>query len=350
MTAPVALLSIGTADAPHNMAQTDVAEVARRLFQDRFPQFDRMAKVFDTAGIRQRQSVLPIDWYTTPRTWPERTEAYLVGAVDLFSRAAENALSGAGLTGADVDIIVTVSSTGIATPSLEARAMERLGFRSDAARIPVFGLGCAGGVTGLAIASRLARASPGAVVLLVAVEVCTLSFRMEDLTKADIVATALFGDGAAACVLRCGDGGFAHVDGTAEHTWPDTLDIMGWRVEQDGLGVIFARAIPPFAREHLRPAMDQMLATNGKRVEDIDRFICHPGGMKVIDAMEASLSMDQGTLDHERGVLADHGNMSAPTVLHVLNRARHAGLPKRSVVTALGPGFTVSTVTLSSAA
>lgn len=350
MTAPVALLSIGTADAPHNMAQTDVAEVARRLFQDRFPQFDRMAKVFDTAGIRQRQSVLPIDWYTTPRTWPERTEAYLVGAVDLFSRAAENALSGAGLTGVDVDIIVTVSSTGIATPSLEARAMERLGFRSDAARIPVFGLGCAGGVTGLAIASRLARASPGAVVLLVAVEVCTLSFRMEDLTKADIVATALFGDGAAACVLRCGDGGFAHVDGTAEHTWPDTLDIMGWRVEQDGLGVIFARAIPPFAREHLRPAMDLMLATNGKRVEDIDRFICHPGGMKVIDAMEASLSMDQGTLDHERGVLADHGNMSAPTVLHVLNRARHAGLPKRSVVTALGPGFTVSTVTLSSAA
>lgn len=350
MTAPVALLSIGTADAPHNMAQTDVAEVARRLFQDRFPQFDRMAKVFDTAGIRQRQSVLPIDWYTTPRTWPERTEAYLVGAVDLFSRAAENALSGAGLTGVDVDIIVTVSSTGIATPSLEARAMERLGFRSDAARIPVFGLGCAGGVTGLAIASRLARASPGAVVLLVAVEVCTLSFRMEDLTKADIVATALFGDGAAACVLRCGDGGFAHVDGTAEHTWPDTLDIMGWRVEQDGLGVIFARAIPPFAREHLRPAMDLMLATNGKRVEDIDRFICHPGGMKVIDAMEASLSMDQGTLDHERAVLADHGNMSAPTVLHVLNRARHAGLPKRSVVTALGPGFTVSTVTLSSAA
>ncbi|WP_426052061.1 type III polyketide synthase [Brevundimonas sp. SL161] len=350
MTAPVALLSIGTADAPHDMPQAAVAEVARRLFQDRFPQFDRMAKVFDTAGIRHRQSVMPIEWYTTPRTWPERTEAYLVGAVDLYSRAAENALSGAGLTGAEVDIIVTVSSTGIATPSLDARAMGRLGFRSDAARIPVFGLGCAGGVAGLAIASRLARASPGAVVLLVAVEVCTLSFRMENLTKADIVATALFGDGAAACILRCGEGGFAHVEATAEHTWPDTLDIMGWRVEPEGLGVIFARAIPPFAREHLRPAMDRMLAADGNRVEDIDRFICHPGGMKVIDAMEASLSMDQGRLDHERAVLADHGNMSAPTVLHVLNRARHSGLPERSVVTALGPGFTASTVTLSKAA
>lgn len=350
MTAPVALLSLGTANAPHDLPQTDVAELAGLLFRNRFPQFDRMAKVFDTAGIRHRQSVMPMEWYTTPRTWPERTEAYVEGAVDLFCRAAGNALANAGLTGAEVDIIVTISSTGIATPSLEARAMCHMGFRPDAARVPLFGLGCAGGVTGLAIASRMAKASPGAVVLLVAVEVCTLSFRMEDLTKADIVATALFGDGAAACVLRCGEGGFAQVEATAEYTWPDTLDIMGWRVEPEGLGVIFARAIPPFVREHLRSAMDRMLAHQGRRVEDVDRFICHPGGMKVIDAMEATLSLGQGALDHERAVLADHGNMSAPTVLHVLDRAQKAGLGTRSVVTALGPGFTASTVTLSRAA
>jgi len=350
MTAPVALLSIGTAEAPHDLPQDQVAEIARELFQHRFPQFDRMSQVFQTAGIRHRQAVQPIEWYMTPRTWPERTEAYLEGAVDLFARAAEAALSEAGLTGAEVDVIVTLSSTGIATPSLEARAMERLGFRPDAARIPVFGLGCAGGATGLAIASRLARATPGAVVLLVAVEVCTLSFRMEDLTKADIVATALFGDGAAACVLRCGEGGFAQAEATAEHTWADTLDIMGWRVEPDGLGVIFARAIPPFAQDNLRPAMVAMLGSGGLALEDVDRFICHPGGIKVIDAMETALSMGQGALDHERAVLADHGNMSAPTVLHVLDRARRAGLPNRSVVTALGPGFTASTVTLKAAA
>lgn len=349
MPSPVALLSIGTARAPHDLPQAQVAEVAWQLFQDRFPQFDRMSHVFQTAGIRNRQSVRPIEWYMQPKTWPERTTAYLDGATDLFARAAEDALEQAGLAGRDVDVVVTVSSTGIATPSLEARAMERLGFRLDAARIPVFGLGCAGGATGLAIASRLARASPGAIVLLVAVEVCTLSFRMDELTKADIVATALFGDGAAACVLRCGAGGFAQIEATAEHTWPDTLDIMGWRVDTDGLGVIFARSIPPFARDNLRPAMEQMLASAGRTVEDVDRFICHPGGMKVIDAMEASLSMDQGTLDHERAVLHDHGNMSAPTVLHVLDRARRAGLPDRSVVTALGPGFTASTVTLRAA-
>lgn len=346
MSLPVALLALATASPPHELPQAEVAEAARRLFQDRFPQFERMAPVFQTTGIRTRQSVMPMEWFFEPRGWPERTQAYLEGATDLFARATQDALDQAGLTGADVDVIVTVSSTGIATPSLEARAMDRLGFRPDAARVPVFGLGCAGGATGLALAARLARAEPGAVVLFVTVELCTLAFRLDQPSKANIVATALFGDGAAACVLRAGEGGFATIEGAGEHTWPDTLDIMGWRVDPQGLGVIFARAIPPFARQHLRPAMDEILAAQGLAANDVDRFVCHPGGTKVIEALEASLELGQGALDHERAVLADHGNMSAPTVLYVLDRARRAGLPKRSVLTALGPGFTASAVTL----
>jgi alkylresorcinol/alkylpyrone synthase len=349
MTPPVRLISLSTASPPHELAQDDVARVSRDLFQDRFPQFERMAPVFHTAGIRVRQSAMPMEWYLQPRGWPERMQAYTTAAVDLFTRAAQGALDEAGLTGAEIDVIVTVSSTGIATPSLEARAMAALGFRPDAARVPVFGLGCAGGATGLALASRLAAAQPGCRVLFVTVELCTLSFRMDELSKADIVATALFGDGAAACVLQTGDEGFAEVEGVAEHTWPDTLDIMGWRVDPQGLGVIFARAIPPFARQHLRPAMDSMLASQALGVPDVDRFICHPGGMKVIEALESSFDLGQGALDHERAVLADHGNMSAPTVLYVLDRARRAGLPRRSVLTALGPGFTASTVTLAAA-
>jgi alkylresorcinol/alkylpyrone synthase len=290
-----------------------------------------------------------MDWYLQPRGWPERTEAYLAGATELFVQAAQGALDEAGLTGPEVDVIVTVSSTGIATPGLEARAMARMGFRPDAARVPVFGLGCAGGATGLALASRLAAAQPGAVVLFVTVELCSLAFRMDQPSKADIVATALFGDGGAACVLRSGADGLARVTGHAEHTWPDTLGIMGWRVDPTGLGVIFDRAIPPFARQHLRPAMDGMLASQALAADDVDRFICHPGGVKVIEALESSLDLGQGALDHEREVLAEHGNMSAPTVLFVLDRARRAGLLKRSVVTALGPGFTASTVTLQAA-
>jgi alkylresorcinol/alkylpyrone synthase len=349
MTKPVGLLSLATASPPNELAQDEVAEVARTLFQDRFPGFARMAPVFRTAGIRTRQSVMPLEWYLQPLGWPERNAAYLAGAVDLFVQAAQAALDEAGLTGAEVDVIVTASSTGIAAPSLEARAMERMGFRPDAARVPVFGLGCAGGVTGLALAARLAAAEPGATVLFVTVELCTLAFRATDLSKADIVATALFGDGAAACVLKAGAEGFADIVGKAEHTWPDSLDIMGWRVDPEGLGVIFAQAIPPFARANLRPAMDEMLAGQGLSVGDVDRFVCHPGGMKVIEALESSLDLGQGALADEREVLAAHGNMSAPTVLYVLDRARRAGLPKRSVLTALGPGFTASTVTLKAA-
>jgi alkylresorcinol/alkylpyrone synthase len=308
-----------------------------------------MAPVFHTAGIRTRQLVQPAEWYTAPRGWPERSEAYVAGAVKLFIAAASRALDEAGLTGADVDIIVTVSSTGIATPSLEARAMGAMGFRSDAVRVPVFGLGCAGGVGGLALAARVAAATPGAVVLFVTVEACSLAFRMDGVGKEDIVAAALFGDGAAACVVRSGEAGIAQISGAAEHTWPDTLDIMGWRVDATGFGVIFDRAIPPFARDNLHAAMDSMLAGQGLEVGDVDRFICHPGGAKVIEALEHALDLGQGELDLEREVLADHGNMSAPTVLFVLDRARRGGLPATSVVSALGPGFTASTVTLKAA-
>lgn len=350
MADPVSILSLGVASPPHTLHQTDAEQVAREVFGERFPQFERMAPVFTTAGIRTRQLVRPVEWYLEPRGWPERTEAYLEGAVDLFVAAATAALDEAGLKGADVDTVVTVSSTGIATPSLEAHAMPRMGFRTGVSRVPVFGLGCAGGVTGLGLAGKLAAATPGSTVLFVAVELCSLAFRTEDLTKADIVATALFGDGAAACVLRAGEPGFAQIVTSAERTWPDTLDIMGWRVDPAGLGVIFARSIPPFARANLRPAMDSMLAEQNLTVDDVDRFLCHPGGTKVIEALEHALDVGQGALDLEREVLAAHGNMSAPTALFVLDRARRKGLPPTSVLSGLGPGFTASTVTLRRAA
>jgi len=248
----------------------------------------------------------------------------------------------------DVDAIVTVSSTGIATPSLEARAMGRLNFRPDVSRLPVFGLGCAGGVTGLAAAARFAEARPGCVVLFVCVELCTLSVRLDQLTSANLVATALFGDGAAACVLSTRDGGLCEVEGAAEHIWPDTLGIMGWSVDPEGFGVIFDRSIPAFAMANLGEAMTAMLAGIGLAKGDVDRFVFHPGGAKVIAAVERALDLNGGALDVEREVLEDHGNMSAPTALFVLERVLAAKAPGRMVVAALGPGFTASCVSLRS--
>ena len=347
---PVSILSLATETPPHILPQAEALDTARTLIGANFADFERLSAVYANAGVHFRQIAMPVDWYRSPRTFQERTAVYLDVGLDLFVKAAERALAQAGLRAEDVDTIISVSSTGIATPSLEARAMAYLPFRPDVARVPVFGLGCAGGTTGLGLASKLARAAPGSTVLFVTVELCSLALRTDKADKADVVSTALFGDGAAACVLRSGEDGFVQICGTAEKTWPDTLDIMGWQAEPTGLGVVLNRAIPAFARREMRQAMTGMLAPQGLGIEEIERFICHPGGAKVVDAIEGALSLDQGSLVAERDVLRDHGNMSAPTVLFVLDRYRKAGLPALSVLNALGPGFTASTLTLRCAA
>src|SRR5579871_2277865 len=201
------LLSLSTAVPAHAHLQKDILAAAWEQFGPRFPEFEKLATIFANTGITKRHSVKPFDWYLGRQGWPERTAAFLEGAETLFTDAAEQALAAAHLKASEIDTVVTVCSTGIATPSLEARVARRMGFRTDVARVPVFGLGCAGGVSGLAIASRLAQARPGSNVLLVTIELCSLALRLDELTKANIVAIALFGDGAAAAVLRAGDGG-----------------------------------------------------------------------------------------------------------------------------------------------
>lgn len=344
------LVSLATSVPPHVFLQKDVLAAAWDGFGARFPEFERFSSIFTNTGIIKRHAVKPFDWYLEPRGWPERTEAFLAGAEALFVEVAEKALASAHLAGSDIDTVVTVTSTGIATPSLEARVARRMGFRSDVMRVPVFGLGCAGGASGLSIAARLAQARPGTNVLLVTIELCSLALRHDELTKANIVAVSLFGDGAAAVVLRAGDGGATQVENAGEHLWPDTLGIMGWSIDPEGFGVIFRRTIPDFVLAHLNPAMVQILANMQLTMADIDRFVCHPGGAKVVTALETALALDQGTLDCERQVIADYGNMSSPTVLFVLEQAVAKGLPARSLVTALGPGFTASCVALRHAA
>ena len=345
-----ALVSLATSVPPHTFQQKDVLAAAWDVFGSRFPDFERFSSIFTNTGILKRHGVKPFEWYLEPRGWPERTAAFLEGAEALFIEVAGKALASAGLGAADIDTVVTVCSTGIATPSLDARVHRRMGFRSDVSRIPVFGLGCAGGASGLSIASRLAEARPGSNVLLVTIELCSLALRLDELTKANIIATSLFGDGAAAIVLRAGDGGATRIETTGEHLWPNTLDVMGWSVDPLGFGVILRRTVPEFVTENLKPALTQILSRMQLSMAEIDRFICHPGGAKVINAIETALALDQGTLEHERQVIADYGNMSAPTLLFILERAIAKGLPARSLLTALGPGFTASCVSLRHAA
>src|SRR5205085_10747415 len=267
----------------------------------------------------------------------------------LFVAAAGAAIEKARLSPAEIDGIVAVSTTGIATPSLEARAFAKVGFRSDVRRVPVFGLGCAGGVNGLSVASRLAAADPGTNWLFVTVETCSISIRLDSDDPSAIVATALFGDGAAAAVVTSGKHSLARIKGSAEKLWPNTRRIMGWDVEDPGLAVVFDRAIPPFIEANLADAVDEMCAQLDIERESIDRFCCHPGGVKVIDAIETALQLNQGELNLEREVLRDYGNMSAPTVLFVLDRLLERGLPDRVMMTAFGPGFTCAGIMLEAA-
>lgn len=347
------LLSLATAVPPFVLEQHEAKAIGRRAFR-RKAVFDRLSSVFDNAGIARRNLVAPLEWYERHHGWAERNRVYLEAAEALFDEAALAAIAKAGLAPVDIDGVVTVSTTGIATPSLEARVGPRMGLRSNIRRVPVFGLGCAGGVSGLATAARLAASEPGSNWLMVTIETCSISIRLDSDDPAAIVATALFGDGAAASVVRSGGlgengGGLARISGATEKLWPDTLGIMGWRVEDPGLGVVFDRAIPPFVEVELAAAIDEMCADLGVALDDIDRFCCHPGGVKVIDAIETSMGLPQGELNLEREVLSDHGNMSAPTALFVLDRLIRRGLPDKVLMTAFGPGFTCSGALLEAA-
>ncbi len=344
MTTPTPrLLALATAVPPYRLGQPEVAERARRLFADTASaDIERMLPVFARAGIEQRFSCVPIDWYDHPHGWVDRNALYIDNAVTLLEEAALTCMQRAGLDPDEIDAVVTVSTTGVATPSLDAILAGRLGLRSDIRRLPVFGLGCAGGVIGLTRAAELARAAPKSRILLLVVELCALCFRRDDASKSNLVATALFGDGAAAAIVSC-----AADEGTAigvggEHLFPNSLDVMGWDVAEDGLKALFSRDIPTLVRAEMGGLVRQFLAANGMTLADIRQFICHPGGVKVINALEEAFELQTGTLERARSVLRDYGNMSAVTVLFVLERELAAKSTGRSLMTTLGPGFTAA--------
>ena len=344
MTTNPRLLGLATALPPHRVTQAETLATARAIFAPRMRDFDRLAPVFPNTGIETRHTCMPLDWYLEPRGWPERMAAFQDKALDLLEEAAAAALERARLRPQEVDAIVCACTTGIATPSLEALLLERMGFRPDTVRLPVFGLGCAGGVLGLSRATMMAKAMPGKTVLFLVVELCTLAFRSGEATPTNVVASALFADGAAAAVLRLDEGldeaAGPRLLGSAEHTWPGTRGVMGWSVEEDGLGVIFRQDIPEIVRTRFRGVTDDFLTREGLALADLDGLVCHPGGTKVLLAIEEVMAPVGEGLTDAWAVLRDCGNMSAASVMFVLERRLNGGATGLQLLTALGPGFT----------
>jgi alkylresorcinol/alkylpyrone synthase len=339
------ILALKSAVPPYVLDQSDVAVRAGHLFRER-KDIERLMPMFANTGIERRYSCVPIDWYTEPHGWTERTQLYLDNATDLLERVATALLKEAGLDRTDIDAIVVASTTGIATPSLDALLVERMQLRRDIQRLPIFGLGCAGGVIGLARAAQLASTMPGARVMFLVVELCALTFRKNDFSKSNIVATALFGDGAAGAIVSTGGSG-PSVGQPGEYSWPHSLDIMGWEVEENGLKARFAQSIPALVAGDFRRVLSEYLRKHDIALGDIDRFACHPGGAKVLDALEDSFGIARGALEDSRSVLRDYGNMSAVTAMFVLERMDWRRAATRTLLTALGPGFTAAFLMLS---
>ena len=335
------ILSLATAYPPHVLEQQRVVEAAGEIFSGDFSDFGRLVPIFENAGIETRHSCVPLEWYIEPHDFAERNRIYLENAVALLRQASSDCLREAGLSAGDIDMIVTVSSSGIATPSLDALLMAEMPFRRDVGRLPIFGLGCAGGVLGLSRAAALSRAQPGARILFLVVELCALTFRHGDRSKSNVVATALFGDGAGGAILSS-EGEGPSITAWGEHCFPDSLGVMGWDVRSDGLAVLFSRHVPRIIRDEMGPVVREFLRKHGLGLAGVSRFLCHPGGAKVIDALEAVFELPDGGMADSRAVLREHGNMSAATVMFVLERALNDGAQGHLLLSSLGPGFTAA--------
>lgn len=340
------LRSLVTVVPPHRIPQSVAKERAREVFASRMPFFDQLEQVFDNAAIDARYSCLPVEWFLGPADFEEKTRLYQEHATALAFQSANLALQSAQLRPQDIDVLVFVSSTGISTPSIEARLMNLLPFRSDVMRLPIFGLGCAGGVLGLTRTAQMARSQAGLRCLMIVVELSSLAFRYDRLTKSNLVASALFGDGAAAAVVTSdasvSTSGLATLGIGGEHCWANTLDVMGWNIDANGFDVIFQQSIPQIIADQYPAALDGFLATHGMMRSDVDRPCCHPGGAKVMDELEIVFGYPKFGLDAERRVLAAHGNMSAPTVLFVLEDLLKHGSEGELLMSSLGPGFTAA--------
>lgn len=345
----VEIASVATAVPEHTITQDDAALRAQTFF----PQFARLEALYTNTGIDCRYSIEPMEWHLQPHTWEQRTEVHQRNALDLLEQVACQAVAEAGLELSDIDVIVANTITGLAIPSLEARLMNRLRFRPDVERLPIFGLGCGGGVGGLARATRMAQARPGANVLFLTVDLCTLCMRAADQSLAMFVAAALFGDGAAGVVLRshAGEGraparGRARVGAIGEHFWSKTEHIMGWDIKNDGFGVVLSPELPTLMRERMGEALLPFLARAGLSMADFDGFLLHPGGSKVLTTAEEALHLPRAQLRYSWEVLRKYGNMSSATALFVLKEAFLDNARGRYLLAAFGPGFSAYFIVL----
>jgi alkylresorcinol/alkylpyrone synthase len=340
-----------TIDLPYKTLQQDVKKQAHDLFSANFPQTDRLIFAFDNTEIITRNFCKPLSYYGEPNTFEERNNDYIENALNYSVQAIEDCIAKASVKKEDITDLVFVSTTGLATPSIDALIINKMRLNPHVNRSPLWGLGCGGGVSGMAKANMAALANPNAVVLLVAVELCSLTLIKSDYSKSNFIGSSLFSDGIAACIIKGDNHNHASqkVDYIASSSklYYDSLDVMGWDFQDTGFKVLFSKDIPTFIHENVYQDITEFLAKHNLELSDIKNFIFHPGGKKVLDAYTDALGVEGDFLNKTRAVMNDNGNMSSATVLYVLERFMREGFEDGyGLMMAMGPGFSSEMVLL----
>jgi alkylresorcinol/alkylpyrone synthase len=343
MTALATIRHTAAAVPEHLLPQHAVKDAVRDLLPFGADRQQAVLALFDAAGVARRYSVLPLEQLRRPRQLAETMTVYRDHAVRLGGRVATECLAGSGVAPAEVDLIITVSCTGFMIPSLDAHLVNTMGLRSDVRRLPITELGCVAGAAALAHAADFIAGHPEANVLVVSVELPTLSFQREDASAANLVSTALFGDGAAAALLTG-----RHVPGGAtilakqSHIYPDTIGALGFDLQDDGFHVVLARELPDLVRAGIGALVERLLEGAALPRAALSAFVLHPGGRRILQAIEQVLELRPDDTQVSRAVLRDYGNLSSASVLFVLHEFLTGQRPApgaHGLLGAFGPGF-----------
>ena len=350
------ILSVGKSLPQNEMSQETTVEFAKEIFQESFKDIERLLPVFKNGYIQKRRFVEQLDWYKIDHTFEEKNQKYIEKAVPLSVEAIQKCLTNTKLLHKriayeEIDAIFFVSSTGISTPSIDAKIMNQLPFDETTKRIPIWGLGCAGGAAGMSRAYEYCTAYPDSLVLVIAVELCSLTFQHDDFSKSNLIGTSLFADGVA-CTCLVGESFdwqrrsklnvLPRILGTRSTFMRDSEDIMGWEIKNNGFYVLFSRDIPTIIKKWLYPHVIYFLEEYGITLDEIAHFVAHPGGKKVLDAYMDGLGLTDEHIHISKEVLINHGNMSSVTVLYVLQEYLEQELGQANeygLIAALGPGF-----------
>ncbi len=325
-------------------SQAEITTALKQRWADRLDNPEVLDRLLSRVGVEARHLALPIAAYDGLTSWGKANDAWIEISEELAEQALCKALSGAGLSVKDLGAIFFVSVTGIASPSIDARLINRMGLPNSIKRIPIFGLGCVAGAAGIARAADYVRAYPAQAAALVSVELCSLTWQRDDLSAANLISAGLFGDGAAAVVVAGAEveAGGPRVLSSRSSFYPGTQEVMGWAISEKGFRIVLSQDVPRMVYEHLASDVETFLADHGLKRVDIQSWIMHTGGPKILEAMADALQLPAGALDASWESLRKVGNLSSASVLLVLEdfiKVRRPAADSYGLLAAMGPGF-----------